>query len=209
MFFAITGTVWMEPAQAGWEDLPSELLHAVAELCQNPVVLLGVCRAWKVGLEGCVTSLKVKPAMPVKHNRSLALRFHSLTALDLQGCEDIYVALLIPLKALKLSSLSLSLARHEITPNLATTLGGLGLEKILLTSRPTSYEAIQDAHLQLLRGLPISLMHLCMNVSDVGVTALHGMPMVDLMLRGTFTNGGLGIGLRGMSLTYLDLAWCV
>lgn len=189
-----------------WEGLPAELLLKIAGFCSHPTALLGVCKAWKVGLEGVVTSLRVKPILPL----DLAARFHSLTALDLQECHNsVTPAALESLEDLRNVSLSLAVGAEILTPALMVALRKLNLKTLLLFPNGT-WAPITDAHFWLLEGLPVSVMNVSpMRISDFGMAALRGMPMVDIRLTGTLTDAGLIAALQGMQLTELSLSECV
>lgn len=187
---------------AKWEGLPADLLLKIAGFCAYPTELLGVCKTWKEGLEGCTTSLKVLPSLPP----NLTARFHSLATLDLKRCYTVTPAALESLGPLPCVSLSLAVESEDLTPAMTAALRGLGLKRLLLDGG-WSDEQITDSQLWLLEGLPISVLRYChMDISDFGLVALRGMPMTDLWLEGSLSDAGLTIALRGMPLTILDLS---
>lgn len=190
---------------ADWERMPAELLLKISGFCSHPPAILGVCKAWKEGLEGVVTALKVKPALPL----NLAARFQSLTTLDLKQCNSVTPAALKSLGGLPRFSLSLSIGPECPIAAIAETLRGIKLETLLLSSTG-HYGKLPDAKFWLLEGLPVSVMKFHrMDVSDFGIAALRGMPLKDLWLGGNFTDDGIVVGPRGMQLTDLDLSECV
>lgn len=189
---------------ADWEGLPSELLLKIAGLCPNPAELLGVCKTWKEGLEGCITSLEVQPSLPL----NLAARFPSLTFVDLKYCIGVTPEVLSQsLGALSKVTLSLNVVPEDITPAMAAALRALELHRLHVTSPFSNYIGFYvDSTLSLLEGLPISKLELDnMRVSDNGMAALRGMPLVELWLGGSFLDSGLAIALEGKALTSLAM----
>lgn len=185
-----------------WLDLPPELLLKIATSCdgiQNP--MRGVCKAWKIDLEGHSTKLAINgPWLPLNN---LASRFISLARLDLEGCDPPPApSALLALRHLP-SITSLSLRRCAWLKDVDLgCLAGLPLRSLNLTF----CTLISDAGLDVLRGMPLRSLQLegLRGVSDTCLEAARGQPLTDLFLCGGLSDASLEV-LRGMPLSRLDL----
>lgn len=109
-----------------------EILLEIAQLCNQPGSLRGVCKAWRAGLEGSYTKLSIIDS-PLPS--TLGSRFSSLTELDLLGSTIISTPALLSLQSgpgLPLTSLALRLDVRDLTEGTAQALRDLDLIKLNL-----------------------------------------------------------------------------
>lgn len=189
----------------------------------------GVSTAWRSRLESTATRLSINfgrsgSAIP----KDLAARWPLLVTLNLQGGPKVTPWGLRCLQSLgKLANLALEIRTKDLTEGLVEAMHALSLSKLDLTvdtrdfGSSDYYNSLTDAHLKLLRGLPLEALSTgpgfdqYHKISDAGMESLRGLPLTRLRLfreeRGPcdpeITDAGLKM-LRGMPLTDLDLAYC-
>lgn len=182
------------------KELPIEVISLVAGGCEDLKGMRGVNKAWQEGFEASATTIRVSIlGPPLPSVDILKERFPALTSLDL-GASIMSEAALGFLRELgKLRSLKMGLSQVEATE--------LGADH---RNYPPGILAgeLTDAGLEILRGLPLTSLHLgSCKLTGSGFAHLHGMPLTSLSLRGmTYLRSDSLDLLLNLPLTKLDLS---